>query len=110
MLDRIPILPPVQPPHGDPAPGIRKLLAGEHHGLRQVIQEIGLLRILRLSFIFRRHLAGVHGIEHFLPQLRLLNGAHLERQRLKVDLPLLRFRIVTIQAIALQQRKMLGRQ
>ncbi len=103
ILDRVAILAPVETAHGDPAAGVRKLVAGRYHGLGQGVKEVGLLRVLRLGLVLRRHLTGVHGIESLLPEFGLLGGGDFKRQGLQVDLALLRFRIVAVEAIVLEK-------
>ena len=103
LLDGVLILPTVEATHGDLAAGIGKGTTGSYHGLSERVKEIRLLRVARLLGVFGRHYASVQCIENLLPEFCLLDGRDAQRQRFEINFPILRRRVVTIEAVCLEK-------
>ena len=100
---RVAVLAAVEPAERDDAALIPQPLAGRHHRVGQVVQEVrlGLRPGLRLPF--RRHVARVQGVEDLLPALRGRQIGQREAQLIHPELPLLLLGPVASQAIVLEE-------
>ena len=108
-LDGIVIFPTVETTHRNLSTGIGKFFTGQYHGLGKILQEVSFSLLFRLTLVFGGHLPGIHCVQNLLPQLRLLQGIHLQGQIFQVYLSFLCFRIVTIHAVGIKQIEMLFR-
>lgn len=72
----------------------------------QFVEQIGLGHLVGLRLVFRRHLAGVHHVEHLLPALRRDEIVDLKGQVVEPHLALLHLAVVAVETMLLEQHTM----